>query len=55
MHPLFYYLIFSYPIIAGVLWESDSRDFWIKLLVWVVSPLLLPVLIGMIIQKYYNK
>jgi hypothetical protein len=55
MHPFFYYIIFSYPIIAGVLWEADSKDLPIKVFVWLFSPLFLPVFVGMFLSKYFNK
>lgn len=55
MNLLSWYFIISYAIIAGVLWEADSGEKWGKIFVWLLSPLFLPVYLGMVISKHYNK
>lgn len=52
---MIYYIVFSYPIIAGILWEVDSTDFSAKIFIWLFAPLFLPIYLGVFLSKIYNK
>jgi hypothetical protein len=52
---MIYYIVFSYPIIAGILWESARGYAPEQILIWTLSPLFLPIYLGMFLSKIYNK
>jgi hypothetical protein len=51
---MIYYIAFSYPIIAGALWETEKKLQWPQYFVLALSPLFLPIYLGMFISKHYN-
>lgn len=49
MHPLFYYIIFSYLIIIGI--HNESK---LSISNIILAPIILPLHIGKILHAYYR-